>query len=219
MTEQVCGVFNDVENAERAYSALKDHGADGNEISVVRRSTGAGVPEINEHASTGLTTTSGADAAEGAVKGGAIGLAVGILAGAAMLTIPGVGVILAAGPLAGAIGAALATGAAGAAAGGAVGYLVDQGVPEDAANRYANALNRGDILLSVRSPKLTEGEAQLVLDKYGAIEIFSFPVGSPVEGVAEPPIVDTAADIREGIPPAPAAVPVTPPDLPRIVRR
>lgn len=218
MYEQVCGVFNDAENAERAFSALKDHGADGNELSVVRRSTGAGVPEVSEHGSTGFTTTSGADAAEGAVKGGAIGLAVGILAGAAALTIPGVGVILAAGPIAGAIGAALATGAAGAAAGGVVGYLVDQGVPEDAANRYATALNRGDILIAVRSPKLTEEQAELLMSKYGAVEVFAFPVGSPVEGVAEPPIVDTAADISEGVPPAPAATPAQVPDPPRVVR-
>ena len=88
-----------------------------------------------------------------------------------------------------------------------VGYLVDQGVPEPAAERYATALNRGDILVAVRSSAMTDLEAQETLSKYGAIEVFAYTVGAPVDGVVEPPIVDTVADVREATDPVPAATP------------
>ena len=64
-----------------------------------------------------LTTTDARDVAEGAVVGAVAGLAAGLLA----LTIPGVGLVLAAGPL------ALAA-AGGAIAGGIYGGLRDIGI-------------------------------------------------------------------------------------------
>jgi hypothetical protein len=198
MNEQVYGVFNNLENAERALSALKDHGVGGNELSVVRRSDGAGLPQVENLADGAITPTSAGDVVAGALKGGAAGLAVGILAGAAMLTIPGVGPILAAGPIAAALGASAIATAAGATVGGVVGYLVDQGVPEQAATRYSTAVDRGDILVAVRSPSISTTDAMLMLRKYGATEIESHIVGSPSR-LGEPPIVDEEADLEQKV--------------------
>ncbi len=188
--EQVYGVFATVENAERAISALKDHGAVGNEISVVRRSDGKGMAGVEEGGSHGITVTTAEDATAGAMKGGAVGIALGVLTGAVMLTIPGVGPILAAGPLWAAFGAAAAAGAAGAALGGVVGYLVDQGVPSEKAHVYAGAIHRGDMLVSVRSNHMMAGEAAILLAKYGAAEIGQHTIGDQVDGEIEPPLVD-----------------------------
>jgi hypothetical protein len=199
MTETVYGVFDDVDNAERAVSALKDHGADGNEVSVIRRSDGRGVPQIENEAAQGLTVTGPGDVAAGAMKGGAAGIALGVLASAVALTIPGIGPILAAGPLATAIGAALATGAAGAIGGGFVGYLVDQGVPDVTATRYHEAVTRGDILVSVRSARLSSADVLLLMQKYGAIDVSRHAVGEPAVDPAEPPIVDRSRDIAERV--------------------
>ncbi|MBC8136273.1 MAG: hypothetical protein H8F28_10330 [Fibrella sp.] len=192
--EQVYGVFSSIENAERAISALKDHGASGNEISVVRRSDGKGLAGVEEGGSHGITVTTAEDATAGALKGGAAGIALGVLAGAVMLTIPGVGPILAAGPLWAAFGAAAAAGAAGAALGGVVGYLVDQGVPSDKAHVYAGAIHRGDVLVSVRSNHMMAGEAALLFEKYGAEEIGQHTIGELMDGANEPPIVDLATE-------------------------
>ncbi len=187
--EQVYGIFSNAEYAERAISALKDHGVRDDEISVVRRSDGKGLPEIEEGGSRGITVTTPQDATAGALKGGAVGIALGVLAGAVMLTVPGVGPILAAGPLWAAFGAAAATGAAGAALGGVVGYLVDQGVPADRANIYAGAISRGDTLVSVNSRHEPAGEAMILLEKYGATEIARHNVGDPADP-AEPVITE-----------------------------
>lgn len=192
--EQVYGVFENIENAERAISALKDHGAHGNEISVVRRSDGKGMAGVEEGGSHGITVTTVEDATAGALKGGAAGIALGVLAGAVMLTIPGVGPILAAGPLWAAFGAAAAAGAAGAALGGVVGYLVDQGVPSEKAHVYAGAIHRGDVLVSVRSNHMMAGEATILFEKYGASEIGQHTIGDLMDGANEPSIVDVTPE-------------------------
>lgn len=211
--EQVYGVFENVENAERAISALKDHGAHGNEISVVRRSDGKGMAGVEEGGSHGITVTTAEDATAGALKGGAAGIALGVLAGAVMLTIPGVGPILAAGPLWAAFGAAAAAGAAGAALGGVVGYLVDQGVPSEKAHVYAGAIHRGDVLVSVRSNHMMAGEAAILFEKYGATEIGQHAVGALVEGATEPPLVDLTVAEREQATEE-VVIPVTTPIVP-----
>ncbi len=198
MNEAVYGVFASIEDAERAISALKDHGAVGNEVSVVRKGDGAGLPQIDNEASTGITVTSAGDVTAGAAKGGAAGLALGILAGAVALTIPGIGPILAAGPIATAIGAALATTAAGAVGGGVVGYLVDQGIPEAAATEYHDALTQGNILVSVRAERLSGEEALLLMEKYGATRTSRHAIGEAVT-TDEPPVIDTVADMESDV--------------------
>lgn len=208
MTDAIYGVFDNVDNAERAVSALKDHGVGGNEVSLVRRSDGTGLPRLENEADTGFTVTGPGDVAAGAMKGGAAGIALGILAGAIALTVPGIGPVLAAGPLAGALGTAFAAGAAGMVGGGVVGYLVDQGVSDEAAARYQAALHRGDILLTVRSLHLSSADAIALLEKYGATEISAHNVRDPVSTVEEPPLVDRAADIES---PASQTAPVPTP--------
>lgn len=203
MTEAVYGVFNEVDHAERALAALKDHGVEGNEISVVRRSDGRGIPQLEAEATEGITVTSPGDAAAGALKGGAAGIALGVLASAVALTIPGIGPILAAGPLATAIGATLAAGAAGAIGGGVIGYLVDQGVPNETAAEYSQAVARGDILLTVRSMHVSATDAIGLLEKYGAIQTSRHDVRAPGTGPDEPPVVDRTADLETAVPPPP----------------
>lgn len=88
-------------------------------------------------------------APEGAVAGGltgaGVGGVVGLLAGLGALAIPGVGPLIAAGPL-----LALLSGAAvGAAAGSLAGSLIGMGIPEYEAKRYEGRLKEGNILIAV----------------------------------------------------------------------
>ncbi len=83
--------------------------------------------------------------ATGATAGGVIGGTLGLLAGIGMLAIPGVGPLIAAGPIV----AALAGVGAGGALGGIVGALVGMGIPEYEAKRYEGAVKDGGTLLSV----------------------------------------------------------------------
>ena len=91
----------------------------------------------------------GTKAPEGAVAGAGAGLvlggALGWLAGIGTLAIPGVGPLIAAGPIL----AALTGVGVGGVAGGVVGGLVGMGIPEYEAKRYEGRVRAGKILLSV----------------------------------------------------------------------
>src|ERR1700744_4075539 len=79
---------------------------------------------------------------QGAFLGSAIGLAVGMIA----VFIPGIGPLIAAGPLGGAI-AGLSVGTA---AGGLIGLLRDNGVSKEEAEFYAEGVRRGGALITIR---------------------------------------------------------------------
>jgi uncharacterized protein (TIGR02271 family) len=115
---------------------------------------------------------SGGDMASGALKGAGTGAAVGgilgLVAGAASLTIPGIGPLIAAGPIA----SALAGAGIGAAAGGLIGALTQIGVPEHEAHYYAEGVRRGGTLVTVhaRSDGVADCAAE-VMRRHGAVDI------------------------------------------------
>lgn len=88
-------------------------------------------------------------APEGAVAGGGsgavVGAALGWMAGAGSLLIPGMEAFAAAGPIVGMLGGM----GAGVALGGITGAMVGAGMPEYEAKRYAGRIRKGGILLSV----------------------------------------------------------------------
>jgi hypothetical protein len=86
-------------------------------------------------------------AATGATAGGLLGGALGWLAGIGALAIPGVGPLIAAGPIMGLLSGA----AIGAATGGLAGALVGYGMPEVEAKRYEGKVRGGNILLSAHT--------------------------------------------------------------------
>jgi hypothetical protein len=83
----------------------------------------------------------------GASVGGVTGGVLGLLAGIGALAIPGVGPLIAAGP----IMAALSGAAVGAAAGGVAGGLIGMGMPEFEAKRYEESVKGGNILMAAHS--------------------------------------------------------------------
>ncbi len=116
----------------------------------------------------GITTTTPQDAAAGAAVGTGVGLVAGLLAAAAAVMIPGVGLVLGGGILAGAFGVAAATTAAGAAVGGVAGYLRDMGMPEQAAANVSDRLREGDYLLTITVDPARYDDIKQLLLKYNA---------------------------------------------------
>ncbi len=107
-------------------------------------------------------------AVTGASTGGIIGGALGLMAGIGALAIPGVGPLIAAGP----IMAALSGVAVGAAVGGLAGALVGMGIPEYVAKRYAGKIEQGNILVSVHTDDSNSVRvAKQVLETAGAQDI------------------------------------------------
>lgn len=99
-----------------------------------------------------------------AATGAAFGGLGGLLAGLGVLAVPGVGPLLAAGPLAGALGGMLA----GGAAGGVIGGLSAIGVPEEYARDYAARIEQGHTLVSVRTDEVTADPVERILTVNGA---------------------------------------------------
>ena len=108
--------------------------------------------------------------AAGVGVGGVLGGTLGLLAGIGALAIPGVGPLIAAGP----IMAALAGLGVGGAVGGLVGALVGMGIPEYEAKRYEGRLKEGGILVSVHCETSEEvSKAKDLLKATGAQDISS----------------------------------------------
>jgi hypothetical protein len=179
MSQTLYATFNDANQAEKAVGALLDFGAEKGDISVVANSQGHlaseydGPDDKDEKSEPAITTTTAADAESGAVKGAGVGLGLGVLAGLAVLTIPGFGLVLGGGALASAIAAAGAATAAGAIAGGVTGYLKDQGLPPDAVRTFTDKLAVGGTLLAVTLPSGTVDSvaAQEIISKYDGADV------------------------------------------------
>src|SRR5690348_2360080 len=90
----VVGVFERFEQADSALRDLRAAGFREADISLVMRQSGA--PELGAGATK---------ADQGTVTGASVGAVLGGIAGLAALAIPGIGPILAAGPIAAAVGA------------------------------------------------------------------------------------------------------------------
>ncbi|MEO5914080.1 MAG: hypothetical protein ABIS50_07595 [Luteolibacter sp.] len=128
--------------ANQIVDSLTRAGFSSNDISVLFPDKGT-THEFSHEKNTKAPEGAVTGAATGSVLGGTLGL----LAGIGALAIPGVGPLIAAGPLL----AALSGAAAGGAVGGITGALIGMGIPELEAKRYENRIAEGNILISVHA--------------------------------------------------------------------
>jgi hypothetical protein len=160
MAKTIAGFFRTRLEAEAAQAALLKEGFTRDQVSFVAGDTrGHETPALGPIKDVDGDT----EMAQDAFLGSAIGLAVGMIA----VFIPGIGPLIAAGPLAGAIGGL----SVGAAAGGLIGLLKDHGVSEEEAEFYAEGVSRGGALITVdyRTDD-EEKRARKTLEQNGAIE-------------------------------------------------
>jgi len=170
-TKATVGVFDTTEQAHNAVQELFDRGVPHRDISVIapdRRADRAS-------AVGGKDSMAGEGAEAGAVSGGLLGGALGALVGIGALAIPGIGPIIAAGPLMAALGSAGAgavVGAGvGAAGGGILGALIGAGIPEDEAHVYAESVRRGSTLVTVATSTIPQQTITDVLTRNGTIDL------------------------------------------------
>jgi tetrahydromethanopterin S-methyltransferase subunit C len=98
------------------------------------------------------------------------GAVIGLLAGIGALAIPGVGPLIAAGPIMGALSGA----AVGAATGGLAGALIGLGIPEYEAKRYEGKIKGGSALISVHTDSSDERDkAKKIFEQAHAEDISS----------------------------------------------
>jgi len=161
----VFGLFHDQNTLGRAAETLQTAGFPATDISVLMPRSQSEQPFAHEH-----HTKAPEGATAGAVAGGVVVGGLGLLVGLGALAIPGLGPLLAAGPII----AALAGLGAGGAVGGIAGALVGMGIPEYEAKRYEGMIKAGRVLLSVHCDNSEwVNVAKDVLKRTGAEDISS----------------------------------------------
>jgi hypothetical protein len=157
----IVAMYDDVSNARQSIHELVQMGIDRNRISLIagdredRYATELDQDDAGDHIGGGVAT--------GAVVGGLGGLLLGLGA----LAIPGIGPVIAAGPIV----SALVGAGVGAAVGGLVGALTEVGVPEEQAGYYAEGVRRGSTLVTVETPETRVDETVAILERYHPIDI------------------------------------------------
>ena len=159
MNKKISATFEHEEEAVRAIHELTEAGFNRENISVVAKHTRES-EEIRQETGTkapeGMTT--------GVLAGGALGGAAGILASLGALAIPGIGPLLAAGPIA----AALAGATLGAGVGGLAGGFIGLGIPEKEAEYYDERVQAGEVLVMIDEDEAMRSRIYEVFRRSGA---------------------------------------------------
>lgn len=170
------GLFDTFGEAQRAVEDLLRYGMRREDISLLARDEHGDTSREHAIGATGAAEGVGAGAVGGSLAGGALGL----LIGTGLLVIPGIGPVLAAGPLAAAIGSATAAvgvtalGAGiGAAAGGLMGSLIGAGISEEDAQTYVEGVRRGGTLVSVGIADHERDDVRQILVRNSVVDIES----------------------------------------------
>jgi len=165
----IVGLYEDLAIANQVVQALVHKGTSRDAISLVTRDheRAYASPEKYETGGDGQTIDTGNATAGGAVTGAVIGGMGGVLLSLGALAIPGIGPVIAVGPLiAGLVGAG-----AGAAVGSLLGALTEVGIPEEEAGYYVEGVNRGGTLVSVQTDDAETDQVVEIMNRYSPIDV------------------------------------------------
>jgi hypothetical protein len=176
----VFGIYSSRVAAEEAVEHLRRAGFRSTDISVLlqdNQGTKDFAHEKHTKAPEGTTT--------GVLSGGIAGGVLGWLTGIGALAIPGLGPLVAAGPIVAALAGAGALGTVG----GIIGALAGLGIPEYEARRYEGRIREGGVLLSVHCDSTDwVHRAKTALEQTGAQDIASSGEKSGDFAVADKPM-------------------------------
>lgn len=178
MAKTIVAVFEDFARAGAAIQALREEGFQKDQISLVLSDAQGEYGQQLSEDSDVWTPTGPRQMAEGAGLGTGIGAALGglggLLIGLGVLVVPGVGPVVAAGPLAAAFSGLVGAGmgaAAGAVTGGAIGALVEAGIPEEQAQTFLDEVRAGRTLVAVHAQDDQAGQVAALLNRFGPLDL------------------------------------------------
>jgi hypothetical protein len=180
----IVGLFDNRAQADKAMTDLESAGIPHADISFVANNAN-GQYGVNPDADPSVSTDRMAAAATTDAE---IGGVLGLLAGASLFVIPGLGWLAGAGWLGGLIGGAVT----GGIVGGLVGALTHVGVPHEDATYYNEGVRRGGILLAVKADDAVAERTAQILSDDGAVDINERATQWRNEGFVPTPPVTTA---------------------------
>lgn len=174
MSETLLATYNSIETANRVVSDLVSAGFDRSKIGLAAQDANGEFKRHLDARGTTTAVTEDVSGGEGAGFGAVVGTLIGAVAGLVAITVPGIGAIIAAGPLA-ALGGAAAGAGIGALTGGITGgltaSLVDMGVSEEDAGHYAESVRRGGALVSLTVQSSDVQRATDILHSHNPIDL------------------------------------------------
>ncbi len=165
MPQNVVGLFDDRDDAQRAVKAFLDNDFPSDRISVITSDPNGEF--VNHKVDSKGGTHAAAGFLTGAVSGAVVGGVFGALVGVGTLFFPPLGII-AAGPVA----ATIAGAGIGALGAGLLGALIGLGIPEEHVNTYAEAIRRGSCLVSLEANDADVPRANDIMKKHGAVDVY-----------------------------------------------
>lgn len=164
--QTLVALYRNFTDAQNAVDALVRSGVDRSNVSVVANNVSG------EYGTHRHDTEDAVTAEDGAAFGAASGGIIGALAGLGALAIPGIGPVIAAGPLI----AALTGGAVGALAGAPTGGLVaglikTHHIDAEDAELYAEGVRRGDTLVTAHIDDANVTSARDILNRYNPTDV------------------------------------------------
>ena len=150
----IARIYNELPDAYLVVQELIDSGVAPEEINLIAGDQEGQYGDILEQLD--MQSPKMGEEVEGAVTGSALGGIAGLLVGLSALTIPGIGPIIAAGPL--------ISGLMGAIVGGLTGAIVSWGIPEKEAQFYSERIERGGALVIVRVPEDKADEVAAIIE-------------------------------------------------------
>lgn len=170
----IVGLYDDLNDARNAVQELSQGGVRRDDINLVAHASAEEYSryfdqEGRYNTAHGHTDTdsSASGAAAGAGVGAVIGALGGLVLGLSLIPIPGIGPIVAAGPLA----AALTGAGVGAVVGGLLGALTGIGVPEEHAGYYAEGVRRGGSLVIVKTDASMLDNVSSILNRHNPVDV------------------------------------------------
>lgn len=167
MDNTIVGLYDDFKDAQEAVRELLDIGVSQERISLIANDVNDELRDQNQRGLQGKDTQPSGDVGSIAGVGAMMGGLAGFLLGLAALAIPGIGPVLAAGPMA----AALAGAGLGALTGGFLGALMDAGVSKVDADRYAEGVRRGGTLLTVYTTEANADRVAELMNRHNPVNI------------------------------------------------
>jgi uncharacterized protein (TIGR02271 family) len=174
MAKTVVGLFDNFSDAQRVVQELTDAGFARDDIGLVANDARGEYANLGSSRSVGggkMDKTEAEQAGSGALAGAGVGGVLGLLVGLGALAIPGIGPVIAAGPIATALGSTAIGAGLGAAAGGLVGPLVDAGVPRPEAELYSEGVRRGGTLVTVNASDDMADRAVDIMNRFNVVDI------------------------------------------------
>lgn len=183
----VYGIYPNRSAAEAAVDRMLAAGFRNEDISALLQDN-AGTKDFAHEKATKAPEGTATGAATGAAVGGTLGL----LAGVGALAIPGLGPLIAAGP----IMATLAGAGSGGVVGGIVGALVGMGIPEFEAKRFEGRVKEGGILVSIHCDNSEwVDRAKQIMKETGAQDVSSSGEASADYAKSDKPMARTTGNV------------------------